>query len=99
MSCLTLFQRAKIQDKCKQFTTKNQGMIPWCLLFQRAKIQDKCKQFTTIKEVFDKNLLLFQRAKIQDKCKQFFVFSFAIIFITFAASEDERAFCVFPMTF
>ena len=42
-----LFQRAKIQDKCKQFTTL------WCVctsrywLFQRAKIQDKCKQFTT----------------------------------------------------
>ena len=43
-----LFQRAKIQDKCKQFTTRPQLMETLIRLFQRAKIQDKCKQFTTL---------------------------------------------------
>ncbi|MBR0176050.1 MAG: hypothetical protein IJQ11_01295, partial [Bacteroidales bacterium] len=34
-----LFQRAKIQDKCKQFTTMA-GVMCWLvMLFQRAKIQ------------------------------------------------------------
>ena len=42
-----LFQRAKIQDKCKQFTTIFFLVLLLHLLFQRAKIQDKCKQFTT----------------------------------------------------
>ena len=42
-----LFQRAKIQDKCKQFTTMSRMLPPMTTLFQRAKIQDKCKQFTT----------------------------------------------------
>ena len=42
-----LFQRAKIQDKCKQFTTKLLDVNSFDWLFQRAKIQDKCKQFTT----------------------------------------------------
>ena len=66
-----LFQRAKIQDKCKQFTTTLHKVILPLLLFQRAKIQDKCKQFTT--SVLDDPIEreLFQRAKIQDKCKQF----------------------------
>ena len=45
---LKLFQRAKIQDKCKQFTTYPNFARPEARLFQRAKIQDKCKQFTTI---------------------------------------------------
>ena len=44
---LSLFQRAKIQVICKQFTTVAVGKIPQLGLFQRAKIQDKCKQFTT----------------------------------------------------
>ena len=42
-----LFQRAKIQDKCKQFTTRATALQRFLELFQRAKIQDKCKQFTT----------------------------------------------------
>ena len=42
-----LFQRAKIQDKCKQFTTVHGQTLTVAELFQRAKIQDKCKQFTT----------------------------------------------------
>ena len=42
-----LFQRAKIQDKCKQFTTAGGKEAFIVKLFQRAKIQDKCKQFTT----------------------------------------------------
>ena len=42
-----LFQRAKIQDKCKQFTTLMFKTNCKMKLFQRAKIQDKCKQFTT----------------------------------------------------
>ena len=42
-----LFQRAKIQDKCKQFTTQKTVFAEMRKLFQRAKIQDKCKQFTT----------------------------------------------------
>ena len=69
--CHSLFQRAKIQDKCKQFTTSPSIRHFGEMLFQRAKIQDKCKQFTTekVKSSFEK--ALFQRAKIQDKCKQF----------------------------
>ena len=43
----SLFQRAKIQDKCKQFTTISLLTFGTFTLFQRAKIQDKCKQFTT----------------------------------------------------
>ena len=43
-----LFQRAKIQDKCKQFTTGRRDVRTTLGLFQRAKIQDKCKQFTTM---------------------------------------------------
>ena len=43
-----LFQRAKIQDKCKQFTTEKLTVYLGHELFQRAKIQDKCKQFTTM---------------------------------------------------
>ena len=42
-----LFQRAKIQVKCKQFTTHIRKYIRITLLFQRAKIQVKCKQFKT----------------------------------------------------
>ena len=42
-----LFQRAKIQDKCKQFTTGGAAAFLDVVLFQRAKIQDKYKQFTT----------------------------------------------------
>ena len=66
-----LFQRAKIQDKCKQFTTAQRRTVNKLKLFQRAKIQDKCKQFTTDYESTKPNHRLFQRAKIQDKCKQF----------------------------
>ena len=66
-----LFQRAKIQDKCKQFTTVEGAIDGMKRLFQRAKIQDKCKQFTTTCLVTMLHLWLFQRAKIQDKCKQF----------------------------
>ena len=68
---LWLFQRAKIQDKCKQFTTRRAFGTGGLWLFQRAKIQDKCKQFTTKIYYFPADYLLFQRAKIQDKCKQF----------------------------
>ena len=68
---LVLFQRAKIQDKCKQFTTGFTVNISTCTLFQRAKIQDKCKQFTTVGLVACPLRALFQRAKIQDKCMQF----------------------------
>ena len=42
-----LFQRAKIQVKCKQFTTELEQFKDANELFQRAKIQVKCKQFTT----------------------------------------------------
>ena len=42
-----LFQRAKVQDKCKQFTTCRLVVKRLKVLFQRAKVQDKCKQFTT----------------------------------------------------
>ena len=66
-----LFQRAKIQDKCKQFTTTLAYILGYGWLFQRAKIQDKCKQFTTDFYEWVYSLKLFQRAKIQDKCKQF----------------------------
>ena len=66
-----MFQRAKIQDKCKQFTTKQIQWYDEQMLFQRAKIQDKCKQFTTLLQTALIIGLLFQRAKIQDKCKQF----------------------------
>ena len=66
-----LFQRAKIQDKCKQFTTCRMIKPKYISLFQRAKIQDKCKQFTTLIILLIHLQLLFQRAKIQDKCKQF----------------------------
>ena len=45
---IVLFQRAKIQDKCKQFTTISYFIGERNVLFQRAKIQDKCKQFTFI---------------------------------------------------
>ena len=68
---MLLFQRAKIQDKCKQFTTVPFKLLPSFVLFQRAKIQDKCKQFTTGQRYNYHFVLLFQRAKIQDKCKQF----------------------------
>ena len=68
---LMLFQRAKIQDKCKQFTTHLTVLPLMIVLFQRAKIQDKCKQFTTISYFIGERNVLFQRAKIQDKCKQF----------------------------
>ena len=67
----TLFQRAKIQDKCKQFTTVSLSKSLPLKLFQRAKIQDKCKQFTTVTFDIADPTVLFQRAKIQDKCKQF----------------------------
>ena len=70
-SDIQLFQRAKIQDKCKQFTTTTAMLTQQTKLFQRAKIQDKCKQFTTELESQLFVLKLFQRAKIQDKCKQF----------------------------
>ena len=61
-----LFQRAKIQDKCKQFTTIPEGFGGALLLFQRAKIQDKCKQFTTTARFFGKILPLFQSTTIQE---------------------------------
>ena len=48
VSLNSLFQRAKIQDKCKQFTTIDAETQNTFELFQRAKIQDKCKQFTTL---------------------------------------------------
>ena len=66
-----LFQRAKIQVKCKQFTTSVDFRLFDVVLFQRAKIQVKCKQFTTGFNVILTLDLLFQRAKIQVKCKQF----------------------------
>ena len=66
-----MFQRAKIQDKCKQFTTAASFCRISGKLFQRAKIQDKCKQFTTVHLKETEPEMLFQRAKIQDKCKQF----------------------------
>jgi hypothetical protein len=71
LMAVMLFQRAKIQDKCKQFTTIIHKVDLRNVLFQRAKIQDKCKQFTTDKGRVLKRSVLFQRAKIQDKCKQF----------------------------
>ena len=66
-----LFQRAKIQVKCKQFTTRGAFFAPPTALFQRAKIQVKCKQFTTCRRIRSGTPALFQRAKIQVKCKQF----------------------------
>ncbi len=66
-----MFQRAKVQDKRKQFTT-NAPMLAFNeALFQRAKVQDKRKQFTTLSADDLKTQLLFQRAKVQDKRKQF----------------------------
>ena len=84
-----LFQRAKIQDKCKQFTTA----FPWFEfvegLFQRAKIQDKCKQFTTASDFQANGIVLFQRAKIQDKCKQFTTVEFLCQFFECCFKEQR----------
>ena len=66
-----LFQRAKLQDKRKQFTTNWEGTLTGSVLFQRAKLQDKRKQFTTYFVYMGFDCMLFQRAKLQDKRKQF----------------------------
>ena len=68
---MSLFQRAKIQDKCKQFTTalydKFHGTC--CFKEQRYKINASKSQRYSVCSSFSP--WLFQRAKIQDKCKQF----------------------------
>ena len=88
-SASALFQRAKIQDKCKQFTTLGEMPSIRHKLFQRAKIQDKCKQFTTTSRWCRWRPRLFQRAKIQDKCKQFTTFHFTLATIRRCFKEQR----------
>ena len=85
----SLFQRAKIQDKCKQFTTQRSSFSSSSCCFKEQRYKINASNSQLLASAHDDRLELFQRAKIQDKCKQFTT-NFCYIFSKSCCFKEQR---------